>query len=534
MPDFRIEQGLETSIDASLEKIEAWKLRPEIEPRLKLEVFHSCRVRPFLSHETQEKQEATKIASGLRYIDPALPLEDSLCADFDKVFDVEATNKDVFETYGRAACDKMLAGENTVLIAYGQAGAGKTRTILEDDGLVPKSLDYILRQRVRLEASACEIFGNSDLIRCMDVLSGGKRCEILDEAKAKKIDNAHFAEEFLEEVKKQLHFAKTATGEKSSRGHVIYHLKTEAGWLVIVDLAGCDGQTALEKRGWSIFEGPKAEIENRFNELQCIDTGLKELNNEFWLMSQIGKINKSKIITSKSDLVQILKPKLEQCCSLFMLYHLDPISSMNSGSRKTLDFASNVVKCSGIDEGMVRKTQLNLAKSYRGQIEADRMRLEKENDELEVKLSEVNGAIDLAADMQHTIEVDIETKMKLVELASSEQTTLEKELERVSKGAQDAVDGLEDLEKMHKTDLEKIAKFSEENQKWREDTVVMKERLRKEKENVKNNLATAKTKEINLNLENEHEKKEFHKLKHWNCAGCTYRAPKKKFDTSNT
>ena len=51
---------------------------------------------------------------------------------FDRVFDYESSNKDVFEHTTKTIVDGVLGGYNCSVFAYGATGAGKTFTMLGD------------------------------------------------------------------------------------------------------------------------------------------------------------------------------------------------------------------------------------------------------------------------------------------------------------------------------------------------------------------------------------------------------------------
>ena len=52
---------------------------------------------------------------------------------FDRVFDANATNQDIFEHTTKTIIDGVLNGYNCTVFAYGATGAGKTHTMLGND-----------------------------------------------------------------------------------------------------------------------------------------------------------------------------------------------------------------------------------------------------------------------------------------------------------------------------------------------------------------------------------------------------------------
>ena len=70
---------------------------------------------------------------------------------FNKVFEADATQDQVFETVAREITDSFIEGFNATMFAYGQTSSGKTHTIeggsrkFSDRGLIPRVLSYVYR-----------------------------------------------------------------------------------------------------------------------------------------------------------------------------------------------------------------------------------------------------------------------------------------------------------------------------------------------------------------------------------------------------
>ncbi|KAJ8401237.1 hypothetical protein AAFF_G00388190 [Aldrovandia affinis] len=68
---------------------------------------------------------------------------------FQKVFDQEARQEDIFESIAKPVADNVLGGYNGTIFAYGQTGSGKTFTITggaerySDRGIIPRTLSYL-------------------------------------------------------------------------------------------------------------------------------------------------------------------------------------------------------------------------------------------------------------------------------------------------------------------------------------------------------------------------------------------------------
>lgn len=71
---------------------------------------------------------------------------------FEKVFDQQAKQDDVFEHVAKPVANNILDGYNGTIFAYGQTGSGKTFTITggaerySDRGIIPRTLSYLYEQ----------------------------------------------------------------------------------------------------------------------------------------------------------------------------------------------------------------------------------------------------------------------------------------------------------------------------------------------------------------------------------------------------
>ncbi|KAI8896990.1 P-loop containing nucleoside triphosphate hydrolase protein [Globomyces pollinis-pini] len=71
--------------------------------------------------------------------------------EFDKVFDVDTTQEEIFDVVAKPVVESSLTGYNGTIFAYGQTGSGKTFTITggaesyADRGLIPRTIQYIFK-----------------------------------------------------------------------------------------------------------------------------------------------------------------------------------------------------------------------------------------------------------------------------------------------------------------------------------------------------------------------------------------------------
>jgi len=68
-----------------------------------------------------------------------------LCVS-DHIFDMDATNKDVFDSVVKPIVDATVNGFNGTVFAYGQTSSGKTYTMmgtLEEIGIIPLAIEHM-------------------------------------------------------------------------------------------------------------------------------------------------------------------------------------------------------------------------------------------------------------------------------------------------------------------------------------------------------------------------------------------------------
>ena len=82
---------------------------------------------------------------------------------FSRVFGMQATQEEIFDTVARQMIDTFLDGYNGTIFAYGQTSSGKTHTIegsgrkFIDRGLIPRTLSYIYKEIERRSSSEEEM-----------------------------------------------------------------------------------------------------------------------------------------------------------------------------------------------------------------------------------------------------------------------------------------------------------------------------------------------------------------------------------------
>lgn len=199
---------------------------------------------------------------------------------FERVFDMDTKQKEIFEHIGKDVCDSALDGFNGTIFAYGQTGSGKTYTItggaerLEDRGLIPRALSYIFKETHRRSdykwnicVSYLEIY-NNDGFDLLHEDSKARNLEDLPKVIIRENQNKQFLMYNLSVHKVEneedalLHLmvgddnrviAETPKNDASTRSHCIFMIQIESqkigeenkktlSKLHIVDLSGSESK----------------------------------------------------------------------------------------------------------------------------------------------------------------------------------------------------------------------------------------------------------------------------------------------------
>lgn len=109
-----------------------------------------ARFRPKTDCEVQLEASKPQL---YKYLGPtSIQLAEEIIS-FDRVFDQESSQEEVFEAVGRPVVEDVLEGYNGTLFAYGQTGSGKTYTMMGLDvldegkrGIMPRAASAIFQQ----------------------------------------------------------------------------------------------------------------------------------------------------------------------------------------------------------------------------------------------------------------------------------------------------------------------------------------------------------------------------------------------------
>ncbi|CAL4063964.1 unnamed protein product, partial [Meganyctiphanes norvegica] len=205
---------------------------------------------------------------------------------YDGVFDVQATQTQVYESVVAPLVGKVQNGGNATVIAYGQTGSGKTHTMgtdhntaKADAGVLQRAMRTLLgydddnlencdNTSMKLHISFCEVYNEKlyDLLASTrtpvtthpDNYGGLKPVGMVEE----QITNVEEGLKLLERGSCLRTVAATAMNQHSSRSHALIFItptpmegNKKYGSLRLVDLAGAESAGHAQTKGQQLKEG---------------------------------------------------------------------------------------------------------------------------------------------------------------------------------------------------------------------------------------------------------------------------------------
>ena len=176
----------------------------------------------------------------------------------DRVFGPEARQQEVYAEVD-ALVRSALDGYDVCVLAYGATGAGKTHTMLADEGIVPsaaKAIAAAARDRKRrgwsldVRATAVEVYAE----KCFDLLGNDREPLVLrddgsvDGASVHTVSADDDLADLVRRASDARRTAATALNDRSSRSHALVRVELDGddgqnrltGSLTLVDLAGSE------------------------------------------------------------------------------------------------------------------------------------------------------------------------------------------------------------------------------------------------------------------------------------------------------
>ncbi|XP_033239085.1 chromosome-associated kinesin KIF4-like [Drosophila pseudoobscura] len=323
----------------------------------------ALRVRPLVKSEVESgcRIALERSANG----SPQVSINRGECFTYNHVFDINDTQKDLFEACVQGKLKKLLDGYNVTIIAYGQTGSGKTYTmgtafngVLDEDvGVIPRAVDDIFghiaelkeEYQFKVTCSFVELYQE----QFFDLFSPHKREKstvdlreiqsriVLPGLTELDVKSARDAADYLMRGSAGRAVAATAMNETSSRSHAIFTLtvvssKLDGGNAVttskfnLVDLAGSERCSKTLTMG------------DRFKEGVNINKGLLALGN---VINALGSGQVSGYIPYRqSKLTHLLKDSLGGNSITLMIACVSPADYNVSETLSTLRYADRALQ----------------------------------------------------------------------------------------------------------------------------------------------------------------------------------------------
>ncbi|KAK8472479.1 hypothetical protein PHAVU_002G218100 [Phaseolus vulgaris] len=361
--------------DKEFQVVEGEKLRKKLHNtilELKGNIRVFCRVRPLLPDENTGTDTVVSFPTSTEALGRDIELSQSAGQKynftFDKVFDQEASQRDVFVEISQLV-QSALDGYKVCIFAYGQTGSGKTYTMMgrpdapDLKGLIPRSLEQIFQTsqslkdqgwKYTMQASILEIYNETirDLLsyaRKENGASSSKQYTIKHDANGnthvsdltiKDVCSADEISSLLQQAAQSRSVGRTQMNEQSSRSHFVFTLRISGknenteqqvqGVLNLIDLAGSE---RLSRSG---------AMGDRLKETQAINKSLSSLSD---VIFALGGKKEEHIPFRNSKLTYLLQPCLGGDSKTLMFVNISPDQSSTSESLCSLRFAARVNAC---------------------------------------------------------------------------------------------------------------------------------------------------------------------------------------------
>ncbi|KAL3425383.1 kinesin family protein [Phlyctema vagabunda] len=277
---------------------------------------------------------------------------------FDRVFDDNTTQGDVYEATTRGLLDSVLDGYNATVFAYGATGCGKTHTItgtaaqpgiifLTMQELFEKIAERSDEKQTEVSLSYLEIY--NETIRDLLVPGGSKQGLMLREDANQAVSVAGLSSHSPKDVQEVMDMivqgnesrtvSPTEANATSSRSHAVLQINVAQkdrnaavnephtmATLSIIDLAGSERASATKNRGERLTEGAN------------INKSLLALGSCINALCDVRK--KNHVPYRNSKLTRLLKFSLGGNCKTVMIVCVSPSSAHFDETQNTLRYAN--------------------------------------------------------------------------------------------------------------------------------------------------------------------------------------------------
>ncbi|CUS24184.1 LAQU0S14e02102g1_1 [Lachancea quebecensis] len=280
---------------------------------------------------------------------------------FDRVFDMHASQEEVYEATTRPLLDSVLDGFNSTVFAYGATGCGKTHTVsgtAENPGIIFLTMQELFAKmeqlkdtkKFELTASYLEIY-NESIRDLLEPETPSKKLVLREDAHRHiSVANLSHHPLFTVEnvmdlvVKGNINRTTSATdaNETSSRSHAVLQVHItqknrtaeltedhKFATLSLIDLAGSERASATKNRGERLHEGAN------------INRSLLALGNCINALCVGGKRGGGFHVPYRdSKLTRLLKFSLGGNCKTVMIVCISPTSNHYDETLNTLKYAT--------------------------------------------------------------------------------------------------------------------------------------------------------------------------------------------------
>jgi kinesin family protein 18/19 len=278
---------------------------------------------------------------------------------FDRVFDENTTQGDVYEATTRTLLDSVLDGYNATVFAYGATGCGKTHTITgtaQQPGIIFMTMQELFEKVGELQEtkeseitlSYLEIY-NETIRDLLNVGAGGKQGLMLREDSNQACSVAGLSSHKPQSVEEVMDMvirgnsartqSPTEANATSSRSHAVLqvnvslkdrdaavHEPVTMATLSIIDLAGSERASVTKNRGERLLEGAN------------INKSLLALGSCINALCDPRK--KNHVPYRNSKLTRLLKFSLGGNCRTVMIVCVSPSSQHFDETQNTLRYAN--------------------------------------------------------------------------------------------------------------------------------------------------------------------------------------------------
>ncbi|KAI6014120.1 kinesin-domain-containing protein [Pisolithus microcarpus] len=295
--------------------------------------------------------------------------KESYSFTFDRVFEPEATQSDVYEEISLLA-QSCVDGYNVCIFAYGQTGSGKSFTMEGGSteatvGMIPRAVDDVFRAaealrnkgwEYKIEGQFLEIYNET----INDLLGKGEFDKKKHEIKHEKqggtvttrvtdvnvlpLSTPREVASLLRLANSRRTVAATLMNERSSRSHSVFTLRVSGynahtgtrceGCLNLVDLAGSERLNASGAAG----------DKDRLRETQNINRSLSALGDVIAALGEksVEKASEKHVPYRNSKLTYLLQNSLSGNSKTLMILNLSPLAAHLGESLTSLRFATKV------------------------------------------------------------------------------------------------------------------------------------------------------------------------------------------------